>query len=139
MSGLYNLVMGDGKEADRGTILLAALGNPNVARYRDAWVENYDGEPVIAIYTRQGGGNRECYCEAEPCECGSAVSNADLQAHPLYLRDADDDFDSTYATFYFRCPPEHREHLRNPEVMQEPVNMSERWQAMIDSIGKASA
>jgi hypothetical protein len=120
---MYNMVMGDGNEGVRGGILVTALGGPDVGRFRDAWVEKgEDGEPVIAIYTRNGGGNRESYEEVI----------TGLQAHPLYLRDADDDFDSTYATFYFSAPEELREQLR--EVAQEPVNMSERWLAAIDAL-----
>lgn len=123
MSGLYNVVMGDGGEGVRGGMLLALLNIDDVGRFRDAWVEKgEDGEPVIAIYTRNGGGNREDY---------EGVITA-LQAHPLYLRDADDDFDSTYATFYFHVPKEMRDQLR--QVAVEPVDMSERWLAAIEAI-----
>ncbi len=138
MSGLYNLVLGDGGEKSRGGILLGMLGNPPVARFRDAWVENQDDEPVIVIYTRQGGGNRDCFCGEggqHPDTNSSCGSNEAMQTHPLYLRDADDEFDSTYATFCFRCPPEFRDTLRDPEIMQEPVNMPERWRAAIEAIG----
>lgn len=41
---------------------------------------------------RTGGGNREDY------------PNAALTTHPLYLRDVDDDYDPTYAHYYFRIP-----------------------------------
>lgn len=139
MSGMYNLIMGDGHEADRGAILLGLLGNPPVARYRDAWVEKgNDGLPVIAIYTRQGGGNRQCYCEDEfysgshPDPASSCGSNEILQAHDLYIRDEDDDFDCTYATFYFRVPVEAAGILA--EIAQEPVNMSDLWQQAIEAI-----
>ncbi len=57
----------------------------------------------IGISTRQGGGNRECYCEeydSHESYC-LAVNNDELSSHPQYVRDADDDFDNTYATFYF--------------------------------------
>jgi hypothetical protein len=138
---LYDLAMGDGRQADRGALFLTCLGNPVVARYRDSWAEKgEDGEPVIAIYTRQGGGNRECYCEElkrehVPGQCYAACNEA-LAAHPLYLRDADDDFDATYATFWFRCPAEPPE-LRGvlAGIMTEPVSMSDRWQEAIDRIG----
>ncbi|MFD7705586.1 hypothetical protein [Streptomyces sp. NPDC059786] len=120
---MYSLVAGDGHQYDRGSILLAALGDPDVGRFRDAWVEKGEnGEPVIAIYTRNGGGNREDY--------QSVI--ADLQGHPLYLRDTDDDFDSTYATFYFRTPDELSDQFR--EIAVEPVNMSERWLAVINAL-----
>ena len=136
---LYDIAVGDGHQHQRGAVLLALLGNPAVARFRDAWVEKgSDGQPVIAIYTRTGGGNRECYCgeygrtHPDP-DCYLAV-NEELARHPLYIRDADDDFDSTYATFYFRSPDEVRDILTG--AAGEPVNMSERWQAAIHRIGK---
>jgi hypothetical protein len=62
-------------------------------------------EQVLAISTRQGGGNRECYCETpdESHEDGClALNNEELQAHPQYLHDEDDEWDRTYATFYFK-------------------------------------
>jgi len=139
---LYDIAVGDGQQLERGAILLTILGNPTVKRFRDAWTEKgSDGEPVIAIYTRQGGGYRECYCDTvdmlassthNPEGCNAACNTA-LAAHPLYLRDADDDFDRTYATFYFRVPPEYRDALAASAV--DPVNMSEVWQQEIDRIG----
>jgi S-adenosylhomocysteine hydrolase len=72
------------------TIFLRALGDPEVPRLRDCYLE--DGH--IHIYTRTGGGNREYY-EAE---------NAALQHHPEYVSDEDDGYDCTYATFTFRIP-----------------------------------
>lgn len=125
---MYSLAVGDGHQNDRGAILIAALGNPDVGRFRDAWVEKgEDGEPVIAIYTRNGGGNREGY----------AGVIADLQDHPMYLRDADDDFDSTYATFYFRTPDHLRDSFR--EIAGDPVNMSDVWQKAIDALAQGGA
>ena len=52
--------------------------------------------PEMFVYTRAGGGNRDDY----------AREIMGLQAHPLYVRDYDDPFDSTYATFVFRVPDE---------------------------------
>jgi len=136
---MYELAVADGNQRERGAVLLGMLGDPVVARFRDAWVEKGEDGPVIAIYTRQGGGNRECYCDSEPGrahvpgQCHAACNEA-LAAHPLYLRDADDDFDATYATFYFRAPEQWREVLDGAAV--EPVNMSERWQEAIDRIGR---
>ena len=112
-----------------------------MARFRDCWVEKGDDGPVIAVYTRQGGGNRECWCESRnavidaaqhvPDQCCAACNEA-LAAHPQYLRDADDDFDATYATFFFRVPKQWRDTLA--KAAEEPVNMSERWQQAIDRI-----
>jgi hypothetical protein len=121
--GFYNMVLGDGSEGKRGDVLLAILETANVGRFRDAWVEKAeDGEPVIAIYTRNGGGNREDYEE---------VISA-MQRHPCYIRDADDDFDCTYATFYFKVPEQFRDALR--EYAQDPVNMSDVWLKVIENL-----
>jgi hypothetical protein len=138
---MYGLVFGGEGPKTRGDVLLAVLGFESygdVGRYRDSWVEkDPDGEPVIAVYTRNGGGNRECWAdgEDEPCagDCTGCIATVRLPAHPMYLRDRDDDFDSTYATFYFRAPEEYRDQLA--EVAQDPVNMSEVWLKAIDAIG----
>ena len=133
---LYDVALGDGGQHERGAILLQVLGGPTVARFRDAWAETSDDGPVIAIYTRQGGGNRECNCEEfgrehVPEQCYAACNEA-LAAHPLYLRDADDEFDATYCTFYFRAPDEFRGVLTR--LAGEPVNMGERWKAAIERL-----
>lgn len=60
-------------------------------RFRDCFVEGDE----IHVYTRVGGGNRDC-----------GFGEEELQAHPNYLRDEDDDFDSTYATYCFSVPDE---------------------------------
>lgn len=51
---------------------------------------------VISLYTRIGGGNRENYQE----------EIKELRSHPNYIKDYDDDFDSTFATFQFSIPEE---------------------------------
>lgn len=135
---MYDLVAGDGGQHDRGSVLLAVLGNPDPGRFRDAWVERDEsGEPIIAIYTRNGGGNRECYCgdDDEPGSCTGCRGEA-FAAHPLHLRNADDTFDSTYATYYFSVPPEYRDELAG--YAQDHVDMSANWLALIDGL-KAGA
>lgn len=66
-------------------------------------------EKVISVYTRVGGGNRDDY-ESQIEE---------LQKMPNYLRDYDDDFDSTFATFVFSIP--------------------EKWKADFDKITEGKA
>ena len=59
-------------------------------RFRDCFVTD-DGN--IAVFTRVGGGNRNCgYGEEE------------LYEDEYFLTTYDDDFDSTYATYEFRVP-----------------------------------
>lgn len=91
MSGLYNMVFGQRREA----LLCCAVLNiqpQEFGRFRDAWVERVGDGYRIAIYTRNGGNNR-----AEHMPPG-------LKEHSLYLEDRDDSFDSTYATVYFKLP-----------------------------------
>lgn len=69
-----------------------------------------DPKMVLAaeFHTRNGGGNRECWCPSSNFEqhqngCLAQVIDR-LQAHPAHLHDQDDDGDSTYANFYFTIP-----------------------------------
>ena len=105
------------------------LGHPNFGRHRGGpWLvrydpnhpdgsSTYDDGPVrddemlaLQVHTRNGGGNRECYCgrDRHDDDCLAPVIDA-LQSHPLHLHDEDDDFDPTYADFWFRIPDEHRQ------------------------------
>lgn len=72
--------------------ILAALGlkKDEVPRFRGAMIE--DGK--VLIHTRSGGGNRDWLAE----------KNALLAANEYYIEDADDEFDCTYANFWFRIP-----------------------------------
>ena len=105
---LYNLIHGHNPIAP---LLLHALGNPEVPRYRDCYLD----DERIAIYTRTGGGNRDAYESEERCRANypeyfegddpvTGPWNADLRALSGYIYDDDDEFDSTYATFYFKIP-----------------------------------
>jgi hypothetical protein len=86
---MYNMLFG--KNPDTKTILSAlSLTELDVERFRDCWIDGK--EDKIVIYTRTGGGNREDY------------PNSALVNHPLYLYDEDDDFDPTYAYYYFAIP-----------------------------------
>lgn len=75
--------------------------------------ENWDAQiaagyvPVIQIHTRNGGGNRECYCDYDNHEEGClSVKIEKMQEHPRYIDDQNDDWDRTYANFYYRLDPE---------------------------------
>lgn len=97
---LYNMLFG--KNPNTTTILAALnLREGMIERFRDVWLD--EDENHIVIYTRTGGGNREYY------------PNKVLTSHPLYIRDEDDDFDSTYAKYYFAMP--------NLETVQPPESL----------------
>ena len=115
---MYNLVFGQNPVSDA---ILATLGltRGDVGRFRDCFVAN--GE--IAIYTRNGGGNREEY--------QSIID--ELAKHPCYLRDEDDDFDHTYATIYFKFPDEYAEQLRKLDS-GEKFDPDKRWLEAINAL-----
>ena len=116
--GLYNMVFGMNPLSD---VILATLGltRADCGRFRDCFVTN--GE--IAVYTRNGGGNREEY---------QPVIDK-LAEHPCYLRDQDDDFDNTYATIYFKFPDEFAEGLKKIDS-GEKFDPDKRWQDAIEAI-----
>lgn len=91
---MYNILFG--KNPDTKDILASLnLTEENIERFRDCWIDNRTGE--IVVFTRTGGGNREHF------------PNEILVNHPLYLRDEDDFFDSTYASYYFSLPEPPKE------------------------------
>jgi hypothetical protein len=80
-----------GKNSNTELILaMIGLKECDIERFRDCGVD----EEKIYIYTRTGGGNRDDY------------PNEILTSNEYYIEDEDDDFDSTYATYYFYIPPE---------------------------------
>lgn len=106
---LYNLVHGVNPMAG---VLLAALGITSTAqipRFRDCyWTGQY-----IALYTRTGGGNRDYYdSPIDNTDNTTGPWNSDLRALDGFSHDEDDEFDSTYATFYFTPAPVIADALR---------------------------
>lgn len=68
------------------------------------------------------------------CGCPGCTINYRLPLHPLYLSDADDDFDCTYADVYFSLPEDYATELKALADNQEFVKPSEKWQALIASL-----
>lgn len=114
---LYNMIHGVNPTAP---LLMAALGitTNDVPRFRDCY---WDGTH-ICVHTRTGGGNRENY----------QLENDALCAIAGYSRDADDDFDSTYATFYFKPSPQLQEALK--QVQATDATPAQRWQGFFDKL-----
>lgn len=138
---LYNLVHG---ENPFSRILLAILGldRDQIPRYRDCWFTGSE----IAVHTRTGGGNREYYEDKESCranypECFNGEKNppgpwnSDLRKIESFLRDEDDDYDPTYATFYYSVPETILKELQALNISSTPA--SERWQTFFDRMEKA--
>jgi hypothetical protein len=93
-------------------------------RFRDIYFQNEEGsEPKIILYTRNGGGNRDYY---------QYIFDL-LESHPLYIRDYDDDFDSTYAYIEFRAPEsiiKFFDGIKTGKIQ----NVSEKFEAEIQSM-----
>lgn len=140
---MYSMVFPDEHRISRYQTLLPMLQPINPGRFRDAWVEVQDGKVVIALYTRNGGGNREHYTSEDVeaginCTCTGCIATYHLPSHPDYLYDEDMEFDSTYATFYFKIPDSQPAWIVDAlrDVAEpEKVNMAERWQEAIANLG----
>lgn len=95
---LYNMLFG--KNSNTESILNSlGLKEYDVERFRDCRIDSDKQE--IWIYTRTGGGNRDYY------------PNELLTSNQNYKYDEDDDFDSTYATYYFNYPEELLNEISN--------------------------
>lgn len=112
-----------GANPELGMNILSKLGLPRAVRVRDAWIEpGPDGDPILRILTRAGGGNRRDYTD----------EIAKIQAHPEYLFDHDEAaWDSTYASFYFRKPNFLPSFTVDMMTEEKSVNMSERASAAL--------
>lgn len=133
---LYNMLFGVNPTAG---ILLGMLGTEHgaVPRFRDCFL---DGDSIV-IHTRTGGGNREYYESAESCrenypeyfEEGKSPSgpwNDDLRGLPGFVRDEDDDFDTTYANFYFSVPKKFKAEIEVIRDMGGERDPAQSWQAL---------
>jgi hypothetical protein len=94
--------------------------HPLVPRYRDAYPVLREGAWEFHVLTRAGGPNR--------AELKEGI--AYMQASPLYIDDEDESYDTTYATFRFRPPPDAAEVVARLEEAGEAASMppfEERW------------
>lgn len=111
MGSMYNMLFGE-NPLSSAFLKILGLTKEKIPRYRDCfWTGQY-----IAVYTRTGGGNRAYYESLESCRENypeyfdggkdepRGPWNSDLRNHPEYVKDEDDDNDTTYATFYFNLP-----------------------------------
>lgn len=142
---LYNLLFG---ENEHSSVLLAVLGfdESDIPRYRDCYLE---GEYIV-IHTRTGGGNRCFYDCEERCRRNypeyfdsedhtpSGPWNEDMRAHPSFVYDEDDDFDCTYADWYFSFPPEYADDLRAIRDKEKFTKPSDKWKQLLGSMTKAA-
>jgi len=160
MMGLYNVLHGVNPAS---LVLLRALGlrhyklNPDgkwpTGRFRDIHISG-EGDKII-LFTRNGGGNRECWEERSVCDeaevgeepcfaftkdmCPPRV-NEILKTHPRYIKDYDDDFDCTYASFEFKVPEILDKLLEKILKAQggPPRPLRERFMEVMDEIKSMS-
>jgi hypothetical protein len=125
MSGLYNVLFGQHAKADE---LLAVLGvtPAQIPRYRSCY---WDGEHIV-IHTRTGGGNRDYY-ESKNADNEEGPWNEDLRKIPGFLHDEDDNFDETYADFYYEPPSVALDALR---VLPPDIAPAEQWKAIFNAL-----
>jgi len=104
---LYNILHGENQNAEL-LLEVISLQRNTVGRYRDVFL-NADGTQVLVL-CRIGGRNREDY-----------RSNWDvIRLHPLYERDYDDLFDSTFAWIRFNVPTDKLDTTRPLSTGAEP-------------------
>lgn len=144
---MYNLAFGPTHQK-LPAVAVSGIDPERIGRYRDVWIERDADESedtlIVAVYTRNGGGNRDDQAEAI----------AYMRSLPTYVSDADDQFDSTYATFRFRIHESDLDlealgRLGVPEdqwlsredtwegfrmACVDPINTDERWQTAIAMI-----
>ena len=137
---LYNAILGINPQY---VLLLRFIRIPevNIPRFRDAYIAEKDGELVIAVYTRVGGGNRghwdfgyEEYSPGPECPCPGCQSINVLEKHEAHIGNVDDERDSTYATYFFHVTEEEQSVLRHLKDNSDPetnVPPSERVEALI--------
>lgn len=141
---MFEMMFPDSARHARTQFILSLLEDTEqyaIGRLRDAWLEpGDDDKPVIAVYTRNGGGNRQ-HSDPEHPKCTGCVMEK-IVNHPLYLRDADDEFDTTYATIWFKMPEWLAEEIlavlsaRPGLVEPERVDMSKKWREAIANLDK---
>lgn len=118
MSNFYNMLFGNNADQSGFLLSLLELTRADFGRYRDIYVT----EDHIVVYTRCGGGNREDYEDVFD----------EMEDHPLFDYDEDDDFDFTYASFYFKHPEEYSDLLK--EMAQGTITPSEKWEALLGAL-----
>jgi len=102
------------------------------------------GDAKIFIYTRMGGGNRECTQEVfgeghaddenGNCMCGACDAET-IELDENCIERYDDDFDCTYCTFCYTIPSEWEEDFKHIES-GNLINLSEKYWDELSSMYK---
>lgn len=116
---LYNMLFGVSNQAPYVLHLLGKKSE-DFGRFRDA----YATEKHLVVYTRCGGGNREDYEHVFD----------EMAEHPLFSHDSDDDFDSTYCSFYFNYPRGVEDLLKDIVKANPTLEPHEKWSKLFKSL-----
>lgn len=111
---LYNMLFGTNEEAP---VLLGMLSvnKEYFSRFRD--VELIEAGTKIRVFTRLGGGNREEHRE----------NWEKIRKHEMYIKDYDDEFDTTYAYIEFSIPEQYKETAKKM-FKEEPVSFQKKFE-----------
>ena len=109
---LYNLLHGMNATAVMLLSPFAPTRIDNFPRFRNVFLEDEDApNPAdFYVYTRMGGGSRDCYAETcyadlEDCGCGACYA-LELESSQYCVDRYDDGFDCAYCTFSFHVSNE---------------------------------
>lgn len=124
---------GEAYQAETDEIVHMTVAEGEASGYKQAWTQlGSETQPFRTgkhvMETRHTCGHPE----SEKCVCPACTINYRMPKHPHYLRDEDDDFDSTYATIYFKVPDNiDRDALQavSPEMAREEV-----WQKFLSAL-----
>lgn len=120
----YNMLFGVDKIA--GPLLgILGVSAADIPRFRDCFL---DGNKIV-IYTRTGGGNREAY----------VYENDTLRTIPGFLFDRDDEFDHTYASFYYEIPNDYKEKLSNYQKYYPTVLPHTKFEELLKTLQREKA
>lgn len=132
---LYNMIHGVNAMAPLLMGMLGLKSSADVPRFRDCY---WNGKHIV-LYTRTGGGNRDCYEHPErhrhncgsDCKCKGPY-NSDLRSLAGFEYDEDDDFDCTYASFYFTPQPPFAEALKL--LAAEDATPEQKWERFLGEL-----
>lgn len=112
---LYNMLFST-NENSAELLRMIGLDSNSFVRFRDCYL-NKDGS-VLIVYTRLGGGNREYYEETIDF----------LRDNKYYLKDYDEEYDTTYAYFEFKIPSEYLNRTKELYAGEDPKTIKEKFE-----------
>lgn len=97
---MYNMINGYNPSVQLALVLLE-INPKDISRFRDAYIDIKNEQ--IVIFTRTGGSK-----DPETYDNRACFPNDILENHKLFISTKDDDFDPTYAYYYFKIPEDKK-------------------------------